>query len=328
MNFEKITGTFPSADGSCDVAYYIYKPLGQNPKAILQISHGMCEHIERYESEGFMADMTARGYVVCGCDHLGHGNTAPNDKERGYFAEYETLADNQKLLYDILRKTYRRLPYILFGHSMGSFVVRDYMVRYGDTIDGAVLCATSGTSKQPIGFGLFLTSLLEKLRGDHHRSRIVVALSNLNRNARWKDEHDTCSWLTDSKECRDRYRADPFSSYKFTVHAYNRLMRLLKYVTSDEWYEAVPKSLPVFIMSGALDPVGENGEGVQEVYDKLNDMELSDLKMKLYENGRHELLNCTIRDQVIEDLDKWAAEVIEGVREKNMLGADFFRRFM
>jgi alpha-beta hydrolase superfamily lysophospholipase len=328
MEFEKTTGTFPSSDGSCDVAYYVYKPVGLNPKAVLQISHGMCEYIERYEHEGFVADMTARGYVVCGCDHLGHGKTAPNEAELGYFTEYQTLADNQKLLYELMRKTYRRLPYILFGHSMGSFVARDYIVRYGSTLDGVVLCGTSGTSKQPVGFGLFMTSLLEKLRGGHHRSRFVERLANMRRNDSWKDEKDSVSWLSDNKESRERYRSDPFCSFIFTVHAYNRLMRMLKYITSDEWYEAVPKSLPVFIMSGALDPIGEKGEGVREVFDKLNDMELSELRLEIYENGRHELLNCSIRDNVIADLDSWADSVIEGVREKNMLGAEVFRRFM
>lgn len=327
MEFTKKTGTFPSADESCDVAYYVYTPVGLNPKAVLQVSHGMCEYIERYEREGFVADMTARGYVVCGCDHLGHGRTAPSEAELGYFAEYQTLADNQKLLYELMRKTYRRLPYILFGHSMGSFVARDYIVRYGSTIDGVVLCGTSGTSKQPMGFGLFFTGLLEKLRGSRHRSRFVERLANMRRNDSWKAEKDSLSWLCDSKERRERYHDDPFCSFIFTVHAYNRLMRMLKYVTSDEWYEAVPKSLPVFIMSGALDPIGEKGEGVREVYDKLNDMELSELKLEIYENGRHELLNCSIRDKVIADLDSWADSVIDGVREMNTLGADVFRRF-
>lgn len=328
MNYEKITGTFPSADKSCDVAYYIYTPLEHAPKAVLQISHGMCEYIERYEREGFISDMTARGYVVCGCDHLGHGKTAPTEDERGYFAEYETLADNQKLLYEIMRKTYRRLPYILFGHSMGSFVARDYMIRYGSTLDGVVLCGTSGTSKQPIGFGLFLTSLLERLRGDRYRSSMVENLSNRGRNDNWKNERDKLSWLTDDKERRDRYRSDQLCTFIFTVRAYNRLMRLLQFISSDEWYEAVPKSLPVLIMSGALDPIGDSGNGAQEVYGKLCDMELSDVRINVYENGRHELLNSSIRDRVIADLDEWATDIIEGVREKNLLGAEFFRRFM
>ncbi|HHW24823.1 MAG TPA: alpha/beta fold hydrolase [Bacillota bacterium] len=328
MEYEKIAGTFPSADGSCDVAYYIYRPKEQNPKAVIQVCHGMCEYIERYEREGFMSDMTARGYVVCGCDHLGHGRTAPSEEELGYFAEYEPLADNQKLLYDIVRKTYRRLPYILFGHSMGSFVARDFMVRYGTSIDGVVLCGTSGTSKQPLGFGIFLTSLIERLRGDHYRSKLVANLADTGRNKSWKNERDSLSWLTDVKECRDRYRNDPLCTFKFTVRAYNRLMRLMQYISSDAWYEGVPKSLPVLIISGMLDPIGADGEGVREVYDKLNEMELSDLRIKLYEGARHELLNSSIRDKVIEDLDEWATDIIEGVREKNTLGAEFFARFI
>lgn len=326
MSYTKKTGTFPSSDGSCDVAYYIFLP-DRNPKAVLQICHGMCEYIERYEREGFVADMTARGYVVCGCDHIGHGRTAPNPKELGYFADYRSLADNQKLMHGLMRKTYRSLPYMLFGHSIGSFVARDYISRYGATLDGAVLCGTSGTSKQPLGFGLFVTSLLKLLRGGHYRSILVVGLANIHRNDSWRDERDTCSWLNDDKENRDRYHSDPLCSFHFTVRAYNQLIRMLKYISSPEWYESVPKRLPIFIMSGALDPLGENGTGVREVFDKLTDMELSELKLELYENGRHELLNCSVRGAVIADLDKWADGVIEGVREQNMLNADAFKRF-
>ena len=213
MSYTKKTGTFRSSDDSCDVAYYIFTP-DRNPKAILQICHGMCEYIERYEREGFVSDMTARGYAVCGCDHIGHGHTASSEGELGYFADYKSLADNQRLLYDLMRKTYRSLPYILFGHSMGSFVARDYIARHVSTVDGAVICGTSGINKQ-VGFGIFLTSLLELFRGGHHRSLLVAGLSNLHRNDSWRDESDTCSWLNDDKENRARYYADKLSSFTF-----------------------------------------------------------------------------------------------------------------
>jgi alpha-beta hydrolase superfamily lysophospholipase len=312
MSYKKTTGTYPSSDKEHQISYNIYTP-DIPPVAVLQISHGMCEHIERYEE--FAEYLTGHGIVVCGNDHLGHGSAVPED--RGFFGSSGGaghLVDDIEELRVIMRRRYRSLPYILLGHSMGSFIVRAYIVKYKDTIDGVILSGTSGGDPR-LKFGLFLTNILIKLRGERYRSRFVKRLQTANNNMRFKDENDSASWLTKDKEKRRIYNDDERCNFIFTLRGYNDLFRLLADVTSDQWALSVPKGLPVFIISGADDPIGDYGKGVQEVCDRLQDAEIYDLTMKLYPDCRHEILNETERGKVFGDIYDWIMKVREGVIE-------------
>ena len=143
MGCKKRSGDFLSSDGHSRTSWFIWTPEEAVPSAILQISHGMCEYIERYESEGFIDAMTSAGFVVCGNDHIGHGRRAQENGDLGYFTDFSNLVDDLHTLNGIVRQTYRSLPYILLGHSMGSFVAREYIVKYDD-IDGAIICGACG----------------------------------------------------------------------------------------------------------------------------------------------------------------------------------------
>lgn len=310
MSYIKSEGTFLSADRKTEVHYVRYIPEG-NPIAILQISHGMCEHLGRYELEGFVSALTEQGIVVCGNDHLGHGQTASSESELGYFEDYRNLVDDLHTLNGILRKTYPRLPYVLFGHSMGSFLARAYMVTYSD-VDGVILCGTSA-GNQPLGLAKALASMIAALRGDHHRSKLLRALSFAGYNKAFAAERDGNSWLSALPAVRARYRDDEKSGFLFTATAYRELFKLLAFVSSDDWAREVPLSLPVFLIAGDADPVGDNGEGVKEVYGRLEDHELNELKMKLYPGGRHEIHNDLCREEVMADVVAWIREVAEGV---------------
>ncbi len=310
MSYIKTEGTFLSADQKTEVHYYRYLPEG-NPIAILQISHGMCEHIGRYEMEGFVSALTAQGIVVCGNDHLGHGLTAPAVSELGFFEDYRDLVEDLHTLNGIMRKTYPRLPYILFGHSMGSFVARAYMVTYS-SLDGVILCGTSA-GNQPLGLAKALASMIRALRGDHHQSKLLRELSFAGYNKAFAAEKDEHSWLCAIPAVRERYRVDTRSDFTFTATGYRELFKLLAFVSSDTWATEVPLSLPVFLIAGDADPVGENGEGVKEVYTRLEDHEMNELKMKLYSGGRHEIHNDTCREEVMNDIVAWIREVAEGV---------------
>ena len=136
MGCKKRSGDFLSSDGHSRTSWFIWTPEEAVPSAILQISHGMCEYIERYESEGFIDAMTSEGFVVCGNDHIGHGRCAQENGDLGYFTDFSNLVDDLHTLNGIVRQTYRSLPYILLGHSMGSFVAREYIVKYDDINGG------------------------------------------------------------------------------------------------------------------------------------------------------------------------------------------------
>ena len=312
MPYTEKTGSFLSANKINNIRYRICIPSG-NPKAIIQISHGMCEYFDRYENT--IDYFTSKGCIVCGNDHMGHGFSVACEEDLGYFGKntYLCFADDLYTLNKLMKNSYKALPYILIGHSMGSFIARDYIVRYPDSIDGAVICGTSGTNKG-VGAGLFLSSLLTKLKGEKYRSEFLKKTAFHGYNDRFGKE-DPNSWLTRDKEVRHKYSSDPKCNFTFTVSAYNNLFSLLKKVSADDWAPAVPKSLPIFIISGEDDPVGAYSQGVREVYDKLNEQQINDLRIKLYPECRHELFNEINRTEVFNDVNGFIEDVIGGVLE-------------
>lgn len=309
MGYKKTTGEFISSDGESRIGYYIYTP-DTPPTAVLQISHGMCEYAERYENEGFVSAMTDAGFVVCANDHVGHGKLARESETLGHFTDYRVLPDDLHILNGIVRKTYRSLPYVLLGHSMGSFVAREYIVKYSD-IDGAIICGTSA-GNQPLGLAKGIASFLARVRGEKYVSKALAKLSFSGYNKLFSKENDPDSWLCSDPDVRKRYRADPLCDFTFTVSAYRELFTMLADI-SDGWAEKVPQSLPVLLIAGDSDPLGKNGEGIKEVYGRLEDAELCSLKMKLYPGGRHEILNDVMKNTVFADIADWVREVSEGV---------------
>lgn len=318
MNYNEITGSFPSSDKKSEIYYRICTPCDM-PKGIIQISHGMCEYFDRYDS--FVDYFTKKGFIVCGNDHIGHGKSVKSKEDLGYFGEgnYELLAQDLYQLNRILRQKYRSLPYILLGHSMGSFVVRDYITRYPDSVDGTIICGTSGTNKA-VSAGIFLCTLLSKLRGPRYRSIFVRNTAFKGYNSHFADEKDVCSWLTREPDVRLTYHEDPLCNYTFTLDGYKNMFSLLKKVSAEGWEEKVPKSMPILIISGKEDPVGNYGEGVMEVYDRLEASAVNMLKIKLYPEARHELFNERNREEVFGDVEDFVKEVIDGVLEARGYG--------
>ena len=313
MSIEVIEGRFASADKEHRIAYTVWKPEG-NPRAVVQIVHGMCEHIGRYdELARFLA---GHGMVVCGEDHLGHGRTAKDESELGYFGgkgSHVFLADDVDGLRREMRKTYRNLPYVLFGHSMGSFIVRDYAVRYGENIDGLIICGTAGTNKL-LGFAIKLSGALCKLRGRKYRSKFLANLAFKDYNKDFPGDGDD-GWITSDPERRGNYAGDPYCGFLFTVGGYNEMFRLLGSVSGEQWAQKVPVALPIFIVAGSMDPVGAKGAGPLEVNGLLADHEQCDLDCRIYEGMRHEIHNEIGREQVMDDLLRWIEHVIDGAVE-------------
>lgn len=318
----KTIGTFKSSNKINDIAYYVYTPEREiTPKAILQIAHGMCEYIERYED--FAEFLTSNGIVVCGHDHLGHGKTASTLDDLGYFGERDGdkhLVQDLHIMYEIMRQKYRRLPYILLGHSMGSFITRLYMTssNYGNEIDGVILCGTSGTD-MPVRAGLILASLISAFKGKMYRSKILRNLTFKNYNQRFANEKDEFSWLTKDGDIRTKYTNDDHCNFMFTTYGYRDLFKILQKISKDDWATDIPLSLPVMFISGEEDPVGNYSEGVKAVYNRLLDVELNDVTMKLYKNDRHEILNETDKQVVYNDILEFINHVYEGVVELNKI---------
>ena len=269
------------------------------------------EFIDRYKP---LAEyLAARGILVTGHDHLGHGGSIRTKADYGYFAQPD---GNRAVLADLhavtvlTKELYPNLPYFLLGHSMGSFVAREYIVKYSD-IDGAVICGTSA-GNLPLRLARGIAAFLVRVRGERHVSKALASLSFGGFNRRFEKEKDRDSWLCSDPEVRKRYRADRLCDFTFSVSAYRELFTMLADI-SDGWAVKVPQSLPLFLIAGDSDPLGENGEGIKEVFARLEDAELCSLKMKLYPDGRHEILNDVMKNTVYADIIDWVREVSEGV---------------
>lgn len=317
----KTTDNFRSFDGIHDIEYTVWTP-DRPPRAMVQIVHGMNEYVDRYdEFAHFLAD---HGMVVFGNDHLGHGRTAKDDADLGYFAEKDgdrCLVEDVYSLNKIMRKKYRSLPCILLGHSMGSFISRAFVSVHHDAVDAFVVSGTVGKGR-PFGLGITLCSLLSKFKGDRHRSRLIKYLVFSKFNKRF-DGNLGMEWVTTDLEGQKQYGADPKCMFDFTLGGYRDMFRLLSYVNSDEWYANMPRALPTIFVSGSDDPVGNYSKGVCQVVEHLAETS-SDVTMKIYEGERHELFTGLSKYKVFDDLLSWMNERIDGIIAARTLVSSMF----
>lgn len=301
---------FPSISGLADIHAASYMPDGKEVKAVLQIAHGMAEHIERYEP--FIDVLCDNGIAVYTNDHLGHGKSVKNDDELGYFGEkdgWKHFVDDCYRLTRIAKDENPGKPYIFFGHSMGSFVARAYCLKYANDITAAIYCGTAGPN--PVaGLGSTLAAVIGKIKGDHHRSTFVdkVAFGAYNNKFEKRTPFD---WLSRDQFQVDKYIEDKYCGFLFTAYGYRDLTALLGFISSKNWFQSLDKDLPVLMISGAMDPVGEFGKGIDAVYNKLTAAGKKNLKKILYPNGRHEILNeSELFDTVCNDVITWINENI------------------
>ena len=294
------SSSFRSSDKAHDTAYYVIFPAGA-VRGVVQISHGMAEHFERYNAfADFLAD---HGFVVCGEDHLGHGRTAADESEYGYFSEkcgWENVVKDMFRLTKMMKKNYPEVPYFLLGHSMGSFLARAYATRYSKHIDGLVL---SGTSAGSGGTSALLVMLdaAKRLKGDKHRSKFFNNIAFGSYNDKITERNSDFDWLTRDTSIVAKYCNDKRCGFTFTLNGFENLVKLLWYVNNSKWFRTYPKSLPTYLISGACDPVGEYGKGVLKVFNELN-LNDCNVEMKIYKDARHELLNEINKDEVYADL--------------------------
>lgn len=310
MTYEKLTGTFASTDAKHLLTYSIYRPINGEVKAVLQISHGMCEYIERYAE--FASYLCERGIAVCGHEHLGHGEAARADGTLGYFARkdgWKLLPADVRKLTILMQKRFPGKPYFLLGHSMGSFVARIYLAKYGNLLDGAIIMGTSG--KNPLcPLGIRLAENIVRKKGERYRSSLLKQLSMGSYNKKFKAEKSESSWLTKEAGIRDRFDRDPLCHFTFTAAGYRDLFTLLQQASAAESFERIPRELPILLVSGTDDPVGNYGKGVREVYGRMKKAGVANVTLKLYEGDRHEILNETDRANVYADIYRFLEEHI------------------
>lgn len=310
MDYTVVEKSIPSNDGIHMLYGEIYLPIG-TPKATFQIVHGMSEHIKRYSE--FMSYMAERGFVVFAHDHLGHGRTAGGTENLGFIAEENgdrLLVEDAKSYADQYLEDYSGIPHIVFGHSMGSFISRIYSEKYPENSDLLILSGTGGP--QPLApVGLAITELGGKVKGSEYKSEVSQKLIFNAYNHNFREENCEHSWLSRDKESVADYESDEQCNYRFSVKALNDLVQLSTEANSDEWFKNYRQDLPTLLISGELDPVGDNGHGVLEVYRRLKENNVKDITFKLYSECRHELLNELNKNEVMNDIIKWITNRIK-----------------
>ena len=290
----------PSTDGIHDLAGKVYFP-DKSPVGILHILHGMTEHIARYDT--FMREMAEAGYITCGYDHLGHGNTAADPSELGFIAEKggdDLLLRDVKAFSDAVRGEYGEdLPYVLMGHSMGSFIARLAAEKYVKP-HKLIIMGTGGPN--PIaGVGLALIGIIKACKGPRHISPFIDNMAFGGYNKRFGEDAHPKAWLTKDAAVRDAYMADPFCTFPFTISAMGDLIRLTKNANRGAWFKSLPQGLPILLVSGHDDPVGDFGKGVETVCAKLQKAG-HPVTCRLYSGYRHEILNDACHDRVVADI--------------------------
>ncbi len=288
----------------------IWQP--EHPKAIVQIVHGMSEHIARYdELARWLCD---RGIAVIGHSHLGHGLTAASADDLGYIADkhgWERLTDDIHTVRAAAYEMFPGLPVILLGHSMGSFAVRTYITRpQSSGLSGVIL---SGTGHQPaavIGAGKAMTSLVRLFKGRRHRSKFLDSLSFGGNNKPFEPGRTAYDWLSKNEENVDLYIADPLCGFCFTTGGFRDLFDGLGYIGKKKNIARNNKTLPCLFVSGQYDPVGGNGKGVLHVADMFRKAGMTDVQVRLYDDDRHEVLNETDRFTVYADIYDFIARFI------------------
>ena len=312
-----IRSEFRSSNGKDTVAYYIYTPIASGdikPKGIIQLSHGMCEYVRRYEH---MAEyFCSKGYIFCGNDHLGHGATAADTDSLGFTSEgggVDHIVNDLHTMTEIIKKAYPGIPVVLFGHSMGSFMARIYITRYGKELAGAIICGTGGPD-QPSKLAKLMANSAIKCHGEHYRSEFINNLAFGSYNKRYGKNAPSAAWLSRDAAVIDAYMKDPFCTFTFTARGFYDLFDALSRVSSRKWAYSVPKTLPIFLVSGDCDPVGSYGNGVVKVYRRLKNAGIRELDFKLYRGARHELQNEIPETRqrffadILAHLDRWCAK--------------------
>lgn len=301
MSIVKKEAYFNSSNGINKVHTLIWEDDSLTPIGILQLTHGMAEHIERYTP--FAEFMASNGFIVCGNDHIGHGKSINDRSEIGYFAETDgdkRLVDDMHILTKIMKKRNPGIPYFLFGHSMGSFCARVYAAHFGEELNGLILCGTGEVPDISSALLGVMDAICEKY-GDKLRVDGIGDFLNRGASLIVGEKNSPLAWLSVDAENRLAYSNDDLCGFTYTLRGYRDIFALICEACEDSWAYKLPQNLPIFIISGANDPVGSKGRGVLAVADNLVDAGIEP-EVILYPGLRHEILNEENKDRVYSDI--------------------------
>ncbi|MDE6386992.1 MAG: lysophospholipase [Lachnospiraceae bacterium] len=302
---------FDSRDGEHKIHAIRWIPETEKPVCILQIVHGMSEYIDRYDD--FATYLAQKGILVVGDDHLGHGKSVNSGEPYGYFCKEDAptvLVRDEHRLKKMMQEKYPGVPYIILGHSMGSFITRNYLMRYGSGINGALIVGTGMQSKPVLMCARALAAIEKVFCGEKHVSKLVDKAAFGVYNKKIEAPKTSFDWLSRNEDNVRKYIDDPLCGFIFTVNGFQTLFKLIYNLHDTEKLKKMPANLPIFFLSGADDPVGNYGRSVEKVYQSFREIGMENVQMKLYPKDRHELLNEVDKEDVYGDIYRWILQRI------------------
>lgn len=299
--------TFLSSDGHTALHAMEWSPADREPVAVLQIAHGVAEHIARYDD--FARFLNEQGVIVVGHDHLGHGLSLPEGGTPVYFGDgvdWFTVVEDIHLLHQQLAQRYPQLPLLLMGHSMGSFLTRSYLIRHPGTVKAAILMGTGWQGELTVNEGLLLANILRAVKGGKATSKLVTNLAFGAYNKTCPEHRTAYDWLSADTDNVDRYIADPMCGADVTVGLFREMLRGIRFNQAWRNMDKMDQEMPILLISGGRDPVGDMGAGVRRTHDCFRRCGVHRLTVKLYPTLRHEILNeAAERETVYGDIWQW-----------------------
>lgn len=302
---------FDSRDGEHRIHAIRWIPDTEKPACILQIVHGMAEYIDRYDD--FARYLADKGILVVGDDHLGHGKSVKPGEPYGYFCKEDAptvLVRDEHRLKKMMQEQYAGVPYLILGHSMGSFITRNYLMKYGTGIDGAMIVGTGMHTKLGLRVGLFILGIQKMVLGAKHVSKLMDRISFGTYNKRIQSPKTAVDWLSRNEDNVKKYVEDPMCGFTFTVNGFQTLYRLIYSLHDRDKLDKMPKNLPVFFLAGEDDPVGNYGNSVEQTYRSFREIGMENVQIKLYPKDRHELVNEVDKEDVYGDIYRWILQRI------------------
>lgn len=285
------------------IACRIWKEERKEYKGVVQLVHGMQEHIGRYKV--FAEFLASHGYIVIGHDHLGHGNTVKAEDEYGHFSDvngWDYLVEDIHRVQIYTKEKYPNLKYVIFGHSMGSLLVREYITKYNDNIDKVILSGTSN-SRFFLPIGILFLRFLEAILGKKYKSEFIRYLVLGSFNNQFSPNRTIADWISRDDEIVDNFINDNKCLRNFTLKAYEDLLQGTCYISKQKNINQ-SMNIPILFVSGDEDPVGQNSKGVIKVYNKYEKIN-NDVTIRLIKNARHEVLNEINKEFVFEIILSW-----------------------
>lgn len=281
-------------------------------RGFVQIAHGVADHAERYTD--FMRFLAENGFASAADDHLGHGQSIEREDDKGFFADSEgwwRVLDDLKTVHDTMKEEYPDVPYIFFGHSMGSFLARSYLIRYPDDCDAVILSGTGQQGGLLVFSGYAVASFLVKKNGPRGDGKVLNDMAFGSYNKKIPQQKTDFDWISRDEEQVKKYIDDPFCGFVCKCSLYRDMMDGIRFISDKKNLEKMNRRTPVYFMSGADDPVGDYGKGVEKAYKMFCDAGMKDVMMRLYPGGRHEMLNEINRADVYRDILNWLNEHIK-----------------